>query len=203
MLKKYDSDIKLFKRLFNYVGPYKPLLYFGLFFTVFSAVLSSVRPLLISEMVNVFVSKIDIGKGEIEKIFWQFSGYLGPVDNIQLQLFIWTGFVLMLLVFESLCQFFTAYLGVVMGQSVIRDVRKRLYKHIQTFKLKYFDTTPNGTIVTRLVSDIEAIAEVFSLGLISIMGDLLKLSFIVGLMLYLNWVVTLLILILINEFKRI
>ena len=60
--------------------------------------------------------------------------------------------------------------------------------------MKYFDNTPNGTVVTRLVSDIEAIAEVFSIGLISIMGDFLMLTFIIGLMFYLNWVVALLIL---------
>jgi ATP-binding cassette subfamily B protein len=146
-------------------------------------------------MVNVFVSKIEPSEGVFEHVFWKLSSFFGPGNDVETQLFICTGFVLALLVFESICQFFTVYLGVVMGQSVIRDVRKRLYKHIQSFKLKYFDTTPNGTIVTRLVSDIEAIAEVFSLGLISIMGDLLKLSFIIGLMLYLNWMVTLLILI--------
>lgn len=195
MLKKYKSDIKLFKRLIKYIRPYKITLFFGFLFTILVAIIGAVRPMLIKEMIDLFVSKSAGEPGFIEDTFHNLVNVLSSSKNVESQLLIWTLIILLLLFLQSFFQFFIAYLGAIMGQSVIRDVRVRLFKHIQSFKLKYFDTTPNGTVVTRLVSDIEAIAEVFSIGLISIMGDLLLLLFIIGLMLYMNWMVTLLILV--------
>lgn len=170
-------------------------MFLGLLFTVLISVFSAVRPVVIMEMVNHFVSGEDVkttGLGEV------INGFVSSfvVDSpVSVQLIIWTSFILIMLIFEALFQFSVAYFGALMGQSVIRDVRERVFAHIQSFKLKYFDTTPNGTVVTRLISDIEAIADVFSMGLISILGDFLKLTLIIGLMFYTNWLVAILILI--------
>jgi len=195
MSKKIKSDVQLFKRLIKYITPYKSQLILGLLFTVLVAIISAVRPMLIIEMVNVFIAKTDSTSGWIESVFMNLVNFISLNLSVDSQLIIWTMLILILLIIETIFQFFIVYLGALMGQSVIRDVRIELFKHIQTFKLKYFDTTPNGTVVTRLVSDIDAIAEVFSMGLIAILGDFLKLSFIVGLMFYVNWLVALLILI--------
>ena len=193
MFKKYEKDITLFKRLLKYLSPYKAVFYSGLFLTVLLAIIESTRPLLIVEMVNIFLESSDGSTGSFGRWLSSFVGQYS--DDREAQLGIWVLIVFGLLVVEAIFQFIVAYLGAVLGQSVVLDVRKKLFKHIQSFKLKYFDRTPNGTVVTRLISDIEAISDIFTTGLISILGDLLKLLAIFAWMFYVNWQVTLLILI--------
>ncbi|WP_068595663.1 ABC transporter ATP-binding protein [Vaginella massiliensis] len=91
------------------------------------------------------------------------------------------------LVLEGILAFFLIYLANVVAQRVIRFLRVKLYNHLLTFKLGYFDKTPNGVLVTRSVSDIETIAEVFNDGILVILGDFLRIIFIVGMMYYMNW----------------
>jgi len=146
------------------------------------------------EMINTFISGDNVKTTGLGRFISQFFLTLGGNYTIYTQLIIWMSFILLMLIFEALFQFCVAYFGAIMGQSVIKDVREKVFSHIQSFNLKYFDTTPNGTVVTRLISDIEAIADVFSMGLISILGDILKLTLIIGLMVYTNWLVALLIL---------
>ncbi len=195
MLNKYFKDITIFKRLLSYLKPYQTFMFLGLLFTILISVFSAVRPVVIMEMVNHFVSGEDIKTTGLGELINGFVSSFTVNNPVSVQLVIWTSFILIMLIFEALFQFSLAYFGALMGQSVIRDVRERVFAHIQSFKLKYFDTTPNGTVVTRLISDIEAIADVFSMGLISILGDFLKLTLIVGLMFYTNWLVAILILI--------
>jgi len=195
MQKKQKNSITVFKRLLGYLSPYKIILLSGLIFTISAAIISSVRPMLIIEMINVFISNSTEQSGVIESTFKTLVSFLSSNSSPQTQLATWTLLLLFLLVCEAILQFLIAYLAALMGQSVIRDIRIQLFKHIQSFKLHYFDTTPNGTIVTRLISDVEAISEVFAMGLVAIMGDLLKLLFIISLMFYVNWVIALLILV--------
>ena len=193
MFKKYEKDIQLFKRLLKYLSPYKSIFYTGLILTVILAIIESTRPLLIAEMVNIFLESSDGSTGNFGKWLGDYISQFS--DNKESQLGIWVLIVFGFLFIEAIFQFIVAYLGAVLGQSVVYDVREKLFKHIQSFKLKYFDRTPNGTIVTRLISDIEAISDIFTTGLISILGDLLKLFAIFAWMFYVNWQVTLLILI--------
>ena len=83
-----------------------------------------------------------------------------------------------LLLLESIMQFLFMYAANWIGQSVIKDIREQLYKKILSFRLKYFDNTPIGALVTRCVSDIETIAEIFSHGVLVIFSDLFKISLI-------------------------
>ncbi|MDX1350960.1 MAG: ABC transporter ATP-binding protein, partial [Putridiphycobacter sp.] len=193
MFKKYQKDITLFKRLLRYLRPYKTLFYFGLTLTIILALIESTRPLLIVEMVNVFLESSDGSTGSIGLWLGEFVGQFSTDKETQLG--IWVLIVFGLLLTEAIFQFIVAYLGAVLGQSVVYDVREKLFQHIQSFKLRYFDRTPNGTVVTRLISDIEAISDIFTTGLISILGDFLKLIAIFAWMFYVNWQVTLLILI--------
>ena len=96
-----------------------------------------------------------------------------------------------LLVVESLVQFFYIYWANWLGQSVIRDLRMQVYNHILNFKQKYFDNTPIGTLVTRVISDIETIADIFSQGLLVIIGDILKLLVVLVVMFATDWRLTL------------
>lgn len=92
-----------------------------------------------------------------------------------------------ILFFESILQFFNEYLAGWLGQTIIRDMRVKLFNHINRLHLQYFDKTPIGTLVTRVVSDMEAISDIFSEGLLVILGDMLKIIVIMSVMFYTNW----------------
>ena len=173
MASQTKLDLKVFKRLIFFVKSYRKILIFSLLCTLVLSALTPLRPMIIGSMVNDYI--IDSKNG---------SALLN-----------WTIILLVLLLFEGLFQFMNAYFSNLLAQSVIRDIRKRLFKHIVKFRMKYFDKTPIGNLVTRLVSDIEAISEVFSSGLIDILGDLLMLTVVISLMFFTNWQLALLTLI--------
>ncbi|MFH1319458.1 MAG: ABC transporter ATP-binding protein [Bacteroidota bacterium] len=157
-------DIPLLKRVLVYALPYRRAFFLGLFLTIFLAFLSPVRPWLIQYAFDNYIAIPDA------------RGLL----NITL-------LMIGLLLLESGVQFYNTYLINWLGQSVIKDLRLSVYKHITGFKLKYFDKTAIGTLVTRVVSDIETIAEVFSQGFLLIIGDFLQLIVIVAVMFYTDW----------------
>lgn len=154
-------DLKQLRKILSFIKPYRLLFYSALFLTVVLSALSTARPLLIRYVIDNFVLNPD---GE--------------------QLLNFTIILCVLLLLESIVQFFFIYGANYLGQNIIRDLRVRLYKHILSFKLQYFDQTPIGTLVTRAVSDIETIADIFAQGILTIIGDLLKIVVIVGAMFY-------------------
>ena len=91
-------------------------------------------------------------------------------------------------------QFYQTYLANYVAQSVTLDLRSRLYEHVLGFRLRFFDQTPVGTFVTRMVSDIDGIARVFSQGLLNIVGDVLRLIVVIVVMLLTNWKLSLIVL---------
>jgi len=103
-------------------------------------------------------------------------------------------FIIVLLI-EAIIQYAQTQLANRVAQSITMDMRSELYKHVTKFKLSYFDKTPVGQFVTRLISDIDGIAEVFSVGILDILRDLIKLVVIIAFMFYLNWKMTLMVLI--------
>ena len=92
-----------------------------------------------------------------------------------------------LLVIQAIIQYIHTYLSGWIGQFIVKDIRIKLYDHLLKLRLKFYDNTPIGRLVTRVISDIETLSEVFSQGLASIIGDLLQLFFIMGFMFYANW----------------
>jgi ATP-binding cassette subfamily B multidrug efflux pump len=188
--KKADTgkavDFPILKRIFKYVKPYKKNFALAVCTTVTLAFISPLRPYLIQYTFDNYVTK----------------------PNASMLLFMAMALIC-LLVLEAFMQFADAYLTNRLGQKIIKDIRVQLYKHILGLRLKYYDNTPIGTLVTRAVSDIEVIADIFSEGLIVIMGDLLKLLVILCVMLYTNVELTLmslvsipLLLIATNIFKK-
>lgn len=95
--------------------------------------------------------------------------------------------LLVLLILQSVGQYVHTYLSGWLGQQVIRDIRARLYEHIINLRLKFFDKTPIGRLVTRTISDVETLSDVFSEGLAAMVGDLLQIIFILGFMFYEDW----------------
>lgn len=92
-----------------------------------------------------------------------------------------------ILISESLLRYLFNYVTAWLGQSIVKDMRVRVYRHILTSRLKYFDNTPIGTSTTRTITDIEAINDTFSEGLISIVADILTIIAVVTAMFYVNW----------------
>ncbi|MFZ9055017.1 MAG: ABC transporter ATP-binding protein [Flavobacteriales bacterium] len=116
-----------------------------------------------------------------------------PQNDAQLLLYIFVA-VVGLLVFEALLQYRVTYLANWVAQSVSLDLRSKLFSHVARFRLRYFDKTPVGTLVTRHVSDIDGIADVFSNGILNAVGDLLALFVVIGTMLWVDWQLTLMVL---------
>ncbi len=161
-------DTALFKRVLKYVNPYRKTFYITGVLVVLLAILAPLRPWLIQRTIDIEVS----------------ASNLEGVLNMTIILII-------ILIIEAIVQFYQTYLANWLGQTIIKDLRVQLYKHILSFKLSYFDKTPIGTLVTRTVSDIETISNIFSEGILVIFGDILKLVAVIAFMFYTDWLLTL------------
>lgn len=157
-------DFNVLKRILQFVKPYRGRFYFLIVLTVVLGVLTPIRPLLIQ-----FTLDNDVANGD----------YIGMVKIMAL--------IFALLIVQSVFQYVHTYLSGKIGQYVIRDIRIKLYKHLVGFRLKFFDRTPIGRLVTRTISDVEALADVFSEGLAALAGDLLQIVFILAFMFYTDW----------------
>lgn len=154
----------VFRRLLGMTRPYKRTLGISIFLTIILALLAPARPLLIQYTVDNFIIIPD-AKGLLS----------------------FTLLMIGLLFLQSFIQYYHTFLTNWLGQSIIKDLRVKLFRHISKLRLKYFDNTPIGALVTRTISDLETIADIFSEGLISIVGDLLQLFVILIVMFYLDW----------------
>lgn len=161
-------DFSLMKKLYRFVKPHRGLFRSALFTVILISIVSPTRPYLIQ---------------------YTFDKYILHPDMSMLQILMLL--MLVLLIVETLIQFGVTYLSNRLGQLVILDIRKQLFSKISGFKLKYYDNTPVGTLVTRVISDIETIASVFSEGFLQIMGDFLKIFAAVAFMLWIDWRLTL------------
>lgn len=162
--KKKKLDLAIVRRIFQYIKPYKTKFFFALIITLSLSALAIARPLLI---------KLTIDE------------YIMVKDYEMLLVMVIT--LLAALTIEALFQFLNIYITSLIGQNIIKDLRNQVYNHILNFRSKYFDTNPIGMLVTRSISDVEALADVFSQGFIVIAGDVLMLVVFVVTMLYINW----------------
>lgn len=166
MSESNKFDFSGLKRVVKIGMSYRVLFVSVVLFAILSAVVSTYRPYLMKDAIDVYILNRDV------------SGLLYFIFLI--------GGVLMIEVFLS---FFVIFLANKMAQRVIRYLRVRLFNHIIKFRLAYFDKTPNGVLVTRSVSDIETIAEIFNNGILTLMVDTLRIIFIISIMYYMNWMV--------------
>jgi ATP-binding cassette subfamily B protein len=165
-------DLYIIRRIYGFIKPYRLKFWLLVFLILCTAGVSPGIPLLIRYTLDHYVSADKLQ--ELIQMFY----YMIAV------LFLQTGL-----------QFSTSYLAGFLGQTVIRDIRVQLYSKIVHLKLSFFDATPIGRLVTRTVSDIETLNDVFSEGLASIAGDLLQLFLVIGVMFYTDWRLTLVILV--------
>tara|TARA_B110000093_G_scaffold129665_2_gene138588 strand:+ start:9258 stop:11021 length:1764 start_codon:yes stop_codon:yes gene_type:complete len=170
--------------------PYKVMFWLTIFGTILNSILAPIRPLIIGFMIDKFVMKSSNFEGGFS-VLNTINTSLEPEDGF----LYWTIVALVTVIIEAILRFVTVYFTNLIGQSIIADIRDRLFNHLVRFKTQYFDKNPIGKLVTRLVSDVEAASEIFSNGIITIAGDLLGLILVVTLMFVENWVFTLMILI--------
>lgn len=157
-------DYQLFKRLMKYAKKYRLHFFIAAFSVVVGAILAAVNPILIKEIVNNYLSNKD-AKGLLN----------------------YTVLMMIVLLLVVLFQFSFIYFANWLGQHIIKDIRTQLFDYMLRFKMQYFNTSPVGKLVTRVVSDIETISSIFAQGLFMIISDLLKMLVISGVMLWMNW----------------
>lgn len=160
--KIFDSH--LFSKLMAFVKPFRTTYYFVILAAILLSIFSTLTPYLLKITVDNYIRMQD---------------YNGMVLFICL--------MLGALVFEVIFQFLFVFYANWLGQQVIKNLRIQLYDKIIFFKMSYFDKTAVGRLVTRAVSDVETIASIFSQGLFMIIADILKMIFVIGVMLYVNW----------------
>ena len=157
-------DIKIFLRLMSFAKGYKLKFTIAAISTISLAFVSAINPYIIGETVNDFVTNQDISN---------------LVYYIK---------ILLIIVFaEVLLQFMFIYFANWVGQHIIRDIRAKVFRNINSFKMSYFDTTSVGKLVTRVVSDIETIANFFTQGVFMIISDILKMLVVIVVMFVMNW----------------
>ncbi|TKB97497.1 ABC transporter ATP-binding protein [Pedobacter cryotolerans] len=164
-------NVGLLRRVFEYVKPYRKIFAWSVVLTLLLAIIAPVRPFLIGYTLDEFILKGD---------------YSGLVKM--------TILMLLLLILQTLFQYCHTLLTNILGQSAIKDLRVNVFNHITKLRLKYFDQTPIGQLITRTVSDLETIADIFSEGLIAMIGDLLQVIVIIGFMLYVDVELTIVVL---------
>jgi len=157
-------DWTVLRRLLAYVMPYRGVFLGLIGLTVATAVLGTLRPALVQRMIDVDIARQD----------WVALNRS-------------TVWLLGLLLLHTLVSYLQTYYGGWLGQYIVRDIRTGLYRHLLNLKLSFFDRTPIGVLVTRNISDVETLADVFSEGLAAMVGDILPIVFIMGFMFWTNW----------------
>lgn len=164
-------NVNLLKRVFEYVKPYRKTFVWSVVLTLSLAIITPVRPFLIGYALDKFIL---------------LGNYKGLVQM--------TILMVVLLILQTVIQYSQTLLTNTLGQSAIKDLRINVFNHISRLRLKYFDQTPIGQLITRTVSDLETIADIFSEGLIAMVGDLLQVVVIIACMLWIDWELTLIVL---------
>ncbi len=168
MASKNKFDLKLLGRVLKLALPYKRMFWFAAFISLAVAPIAILRPWLVQHTVDQYIMKLD-GEG----------------------LLLITAVLIVVLIVESLFRYFQIYSTNLLGQSVIRDLRVRVFRHITSLKTQYFDTTPIGTSTTRTINDIETINSIFTQGIIAIISDVLTMIAVMAIMFYTSWKLTL------------
>jgi ATP-binding cassette, subfamily B, multidrug efflux pump len=161
-------DFSLLRRVFSFAAPYKKKFYTSLALAIILAVLAPVRPLLIQYTINKIIQQ-------------------GLINTLILV----TVIQVVILFVETVLRFYFTFLTAWLGQTVVKDLRIKVYGKVLKLNLAQFDKTPIGTLTTRTINDIEAINDIFSEGLIPIIADFLSIIAILIAMFYTNWELTL------------
>ena len=171
-------DFKNFYKALSFIKPYNLSVFFTIISSILFAIFSAGKPVLIQLAFDKYIAPPSSELDSITKFF---------IENFSFSFSIFMLIIFGFLLLESLIQFFFIYNSNYIAQLVIKDIRNDLFAKVLKFKISYFDNTPTGRIITRVVSDIEAIGAMFSQGILSIFGDIFKIIIIIIWMFFSNW----------------
>ncbi|TLU88259.1 MAG: ABC transporter ATP-binding protein [Chlorobium sp.] len=169
--KKGSVDLYIISRLFAYIKPYKALVAIAIAVTIAGSFLGPLRP---------YLTKIAVDKYMAH----------GDVRGLTMISIIIAGVI----VLDGIKQYIVTWMTSVIGQKAVFDLRKDIFSHLQKLPARFFDRNPIGRLITRTTNDVESLNEMLSSGIITILGDLLQLFFIVVLMIWIDWQLTLIVL---------
>lgn len=164
---KQDLDIVVLAKVLKLAKPYMALFIFCLAMAVLMAPIANIRPFLIGTMVDDYI-------------------FVKDIAGLKTMVVIYLIFV----VLNVLIRYAFIYYSAVLGQSVIKDLRVNVFKQVQSLKLRFFDQTAVGKIITRTISDVQAINEIFTQGVLTMIADILGIFAVLGFMFYHSWRLT-------------
>ncbi len=182
--KVYDSQ--LMRRLLRYVKPHAGMASTAVVLIILSSFLQLIGPLVVASAVDLYIAPVQEESqmsGAVRAVRGVLPPDLGPAEGI-----VWVGGLFLIATVLSFgVLYLQAYIMLLMGQKVMFDLRQEVFAHVQRLPVSYFDRNPVGRIVTRVTTDVAALNELFTAGLVSIFGDIVLLVGIVGLLFWLDW----------------
>ena len=167
MQQKKGTNWSLLRRVLATAKPFKSLFAWSVILSIIITPFSIAQPFIVQQIVDN-----NIIKGQKEGMLFM------------------AGLFMFVLVTNVVMKYYFIYITAELGQSVIKDMRVKVFKHITNLRLRYFDKTPIGTSTTRTINDIGAINDVFAQGVITIVADILTLVAVIAIMLYTSWRLT-------------
>jgi len=165
---KPELDFNILRKVIRLAKPYRKLFLACLIMAIIMAPIANIRPILIGKMIDDNIFNNDI-------------------EGLKKMAIIYIVFIFLNAIIRYLFTYYSAYLG----ESIIKDLRVRVFKHITSLKLRFFDKTAIGRIITRTIGDVQAINDIFTQGILMLMADVLGIVAIVGFMFYHSWRLTL------------
>jgi len=172
-------DFGLLGRVFGLVRQYRFVVVMCIIFTILGSAIAISTPLIVGKVFNEYIGKV---ANPHDSVY---------IANVEHGLFLAGLLYFGLLLCQTLFMYFQTYYNGWLGQQAIQHLRIRIFGHILGFRLRVYDTTPVGTLITRSISDVEAVADVFGEGSISIIGDTMQILFILSVMFYKSWQISL------------
>ncbi|WP_396181072.1 ABC transporter ATP-binding protein [Flavobacterium sp.] len=179
-----------FKKLMHYAIPFNSKLFSVAFWAVFLALVSGLRPLILNITIDKYFVNTSKETNVIQDYFLNLISQLLIEDNANYNIKVLVAIMFIILLLEVVAQYFFVFISSWLGQDIVKVIREKLFTHLASFKVKYYDNEPVGKLITRCVSDIENIASIFSQGLFMIICDTLKMVIVLIFMLVINWKIT-------------
>jgi ATP-binding cassette, subfamily B, multidrug efflux pump len=187
--KAYDA--RLMRRLLGYVRPYRWMTFLSLIFILLSSVLQLVGPLATAVAIDLFVRpqgeavKLSAASAMVHDAL--VSRGIDPASVAREGMAVVAIFSLVSLALTFVTLYAEGYVMQIMGQHIMNDLRREIFGRLQRLPISYFDKNPIGRLVTRVTTDVDALNEMFTSGLVALIGDILVLAGIVGVLFWLNW----------------
>lgn len=169
--RKKSADRYIISRLLSYVKPYKHLLFWAILITFAGSILGPLRPYITKLAIDDYIAK-------------------GNINGLALISLVLLGIILL----DGFKQYAATYLTQLIGQKAILNLRMDIFRHLQKLSIRFYDRNPAGRLITRATNDVEALNEMLSSGIVTIIGDIMQLLFIVVLMFFIDWELTLIVL---------